>query len=128
MGITKQILGVLALVAVTVLMVPGTARAFDIKTGTIANNKAAPATCTPTCKWYGGWSGQWTNVGGGAVCGCNKPQRMSAAPNDANAGTIWNNKAAPANCTPACKWYGGWNGQWRNTGGGSVCGCKQNVR
>jgi thiamine pyridinylase len=43
----------------------------DVASPPIANNDDAKLKCPPVCTSHGGWNGQWTNVGGGSVCGCN---------------------------------------------------------
>lgn len=108
------------------------AYAFDVNAGPIWSNDDAPSKCHTATQWYGGWNGQWKTTVQKvmSVCGA-KNGLASTNPNDANAGPIWDNNDASGKCTAACKWYGGWNGQWTTVtviqGQMSVCGCNQKV-
>lgn len=111
-----------------ILFQVGVAQAFDVRSGPIWNQQDAETKCHKTCRWYGGWNGQWktTKAGEMSVCGCKRSAEGGS--NDANAGPIWGDHDAPHKCPEATRWYGGWNGQWRTTRPGemSVCGSNQN--
>ncbi len=124
----KKLFVFLVAVAFTSAFLCGSALAYDVRSGPIWNNDDAGKKCPGTCTYYSGWNGNWktTVPGQMSVCGCNAAPQ-SDNPFDKNAGPIWNNADAPRKCPNACRWYGGWNGNWRTTVPGqmSVCGCNE---
>lgn len=99
--------------------------AQDVPAGPIWNQADANTKCPGVCqKDNMSWNGQWTTTVPGqmSVCGC-----ASCASKDVNAGPIWNQANANAQCPTVCQNDQlAWNGQWTTTVPGqmSVCGCK----
>jgi len=114
----KTFLKCLAIAAVLVLGVHGTASAFDVNAGPIWNQQDAQAKCPGVCSSLS-WNGQWKTTVEGQMSVCGTTVGV-----DVPVGPIWNNQDAQTKC-PSQLSKVTWNGQWTTTEPGkmSVCGC-----
>lgn len=102
----------------------GTAPAFDMQAGPIANQQQADQLCPQVCSVK--WNGQWTTTVPGqmSVCGAQPFQPGLQGYGNIQVGPIFSNQEAQTKC-PASLAQVKWNGQWSTTVPGqmSVCGC-----